>query len=397
MRSVEIFSGAAGLGLGLSQAGFHHEVVIEHNRAACDTIRYNQARDHALVRGWRVLEADVESVDLSQIRAEPDLLAGGPPCQEFSAGGKHKGAAGERNMWPWTIQATRILRPRAFVFENVPGLASRHAEYLEYLKLALSAPELANPTVEDWMEDAAFLRQAIASGVASAPTYRVSVEKMVATDYGTAQKRSRIFVVGIRSDVTGEWRTPAQSHSHERLMDDKWINGSYWERHGLQRPEIDEAGVRYLRQHNQRGFDDLFATPLRAHRTVRDAIGDLPDPATGLTTNHADHEAAPREARVYKGHTGSPVDEPSKTLRAGVHGVSGGENLVDYGPDANEDRYRHFTVREAARLAGFPDDYHWPKDGPISTRWSQGLAQIGNCVPLEMAKAVGESVVTAIK
>lgn len=391
MRSVEVFSGAAGLGLGLSQAGFHHEIVVEHNKAACDTIRYNQSRHHPLVQGWRVLEADVASVDLSAITAEPDLLAGGPPCQEFSAGGKHKGASGERNMWPWTIQATARLRPRAFLFENVPGLASRHAEYLDYLKMALSAPELANPTAEDWKADAEFLRVALSKGVRSAPTYRVSVEKLVATDYGTAQKRSRIFIVGIRDDVTRQWTRPDATHSHDALMDDKWVNGTYWDRHGLDRPEIDETGTRHLRMHNQRGFADMFASPTIAQRTVRDAIADLPRATPHGDARFSDHEAAPRQARAYKGHTGSPIDEPSKTLRAGVHGVSGGENMVDMGSGGDGDRYRHFTVREAARLAGFPDDYHWPKDGPVSTRWSNGLAQIGNCVPLEMARAVGLS------
>lgn len=395
MRSIELFAGAAGLGLGLAKAGFHHEIVVEHDAAACRTIRHNQERGHELVQGWKVVEADVESVDLSAVAEEPDLLAGGPPCQEFSLGGRHKGAEGERNMWPWTINATRVLRPRSFIFENVPGLASRHADYLEYLKMALTIPELANPTA-DWREDSQFLRTCLDQKLRSVPTYRVSVAKLSAADYGTAQKRSRLFIIGIRDDIAREWEAPEATHSAEQLLDDKWVTGAYWDRFGLARPDIDDAGLRHLRRHNQRGMPDLFAPSLAAHRTVRDAIGNLPEAVAEGSRDISDHEAAPREARAYKGHTGSPIDDPSKTLRAGVHGVSGGENMVDYGEGAEGERYRHFTVREAARVSGFPDDYVWPRTGDRSLDWGRGLKQLGNCVPTDLAEAVGRSVARAI-
>lgn len=384
MRSIELFAGAAGLGMGLAKAGFHHEIVVERDHDACETIRYNQKRGHALVQDWRVVEADVADVDLSAVAPEPDLLSGGPPCQPFSAGGAHAGASDERNCWPWTINATRVLRPRAFVFENVPGML-RHKEYLDYLIMALTLPELANPSA-DWKDDAAFLRKCIEQGVKSPPRYNVSVEKLTATDYGVAQARSRVFIVGLREDVTGTWAAPKATHSAEQLLDDKWINGAYWDRHGMARPEIDRAGLRHLRNHNRRQSDDLFAGRLKAHLTVRDAIGDLPEATAKGSSGILNHEAATREAKAYKGHTGSPVDEPSKTLRAGVHGVSGGENMVDYGENAAGARYRHFTVREAARIMGVDDDYAFPGT------WSDGLKQMGNAVCPPMATAIGHSI-----
>lgn len=389
MRSIELFAGAAGLGMGLAKAGFHHEIVVERDHAACETIRYNQKRGHALVQDWKVVEADVADVDLSAVAPEPDLLSGGPPCQPFSGGGAHAGAADERNCWPWTINATKILRPRAFVFENVPGML-RHKEYLDYLVMALTLPELANPTT-DWEDDAAFLRKCIEQGVSSPPRYDVHVEKLTATDYGVAQARSRVFIVGIREDVKGRWRAPEATHSGERLLDDKWINGTYWDRHGISRPEMDIAGTRHLRRHNQRATEDLFAPRLNAHRTVRDVIGDLPDARPEGSPGILNHEAATREAKAYKGHTGSPIDEPSKTLRAGVHGVSGGENMVDYGSHHEGTRYRHFTVREAARVMGVDDDYAFPGT------WSDGLKQMGNAVCPPMAHAIGESIATTLK
>ena len=399
MRSIELFAGAAGLGLGLAKAGFHHDVVVERDRDACATIRHNQDRDHELVRGWRVLEADAAAIDVSAIQQEPDLLSGGPPCQDFSIGGKHAGAHGDRNCWPTTIRFVNALRPRAFLFENVPGLASGHADYLEYIRLALTLPEVACPPMDDWREQAAFLRRCVDQGVRSVPTYRVSIQKLVATDFGTAQARSRLFVVGLRDDVTAEWKAPETTHSLDQLMRDKWLTGGYWDRHGLDRPEIDKDGTAWLRRHNRAPADDLFARRLLAHRTTRDAIGDLPEPIPAGSPGVLDHEAAPRAAKAYKGHTGSAVDSPSKTLRAGDHGVSGGENMVDYGEAAGKGRYRHFTVREAARVQGFPDDYAFPEPfdgGGRGGKWSAGLKQLGNAVPCELAEAVGRSIVAAL-
>ena len=389
LRSIELFAGAAGLGLGLARAGFHHEIVVENNRAACETILFNQRNHHPHVQGWKVVEADVESVDLSAVAPEPDLLSGGPPCQEFSLGGKHAGAHGERNMWPWTIDAVRVLRPRAFAFENVTGLATKHREYLDYLKMALTLPDVASPHA-DYRDDAAFLRRCLDEGVRSVPTYRVSVATMTATDYGVAQKRSRVFVVGVRDDVARSWEAPTATHGARELNVAKWITGEYWSRHGLATPDMDAAAVAFLRRHNQEGSDDLFAPRLQPHLTVRDALVGLPAPTPDGSADHFDHVAAPREARAYKGHTGSPIDEPSKTLRAGVHGVSGGENMIDHGEGAAAGRYRHFTVREAARIQSFDDAYRFPGT------WSDGLKQLGNAVPVGLGEAVGRSLVRVL-
>lgn len=385
-RSVELFGGAAGLGLGLAQAGFRHEVVVEQNKAACDTIRYNQQRGHGLVQGWRIAEADIRTFDLSDIEEEPDLVAGGPPCQSFSIGGKHKGADDDRNLWPWAIETVRQLRPRAFVFENVPALITKHSAYFGYLKLAFQLPELASPN-GDWEADKGYLQECATQKIRSVPTYRVNFAKLQAADYGTPQRRQRIFLVGIRDDHEAIWSPPTATHSSAELLAAKWITGTYWDHHELERPEMDKAGLAFIRKHNRMPAADLFSpqpAALIRHQTTRDAIGDLPVPEKDFET-FPDHCAAPREARAYKGHTGSRIDDPSLTLRAGVHGVSGGECMIDFGEEA-ANRYRHFTTREAARVSSFPDDYHW---GPAT--WSDALAQIGNAVPVALGKAVGTS------
>src|SRR5690606_17264971 len=87
-------------------------------------------------------------------------------------------------------------------------------------------------------------------------------------------------------------------------------------------------------------------------------------------------------ARTYVGHTGSPLDEPAKTLKAGVHGVPGGENMLRR-PDGT---VRYFTVRESARLQTFPDDY------VFHGSWTETMRQLGNAVPVDLAETIARSV-----
>ena len=128
-------------------------------------------------------------------------------------------------------------------------------------------------------------------------------------------------------------------------------------------------------------------TPLQRWQTVRDAIGALPNPAdvhgVGTYYNHEFRDGA----RIYAGHSGSKMDEPSKTIKAGAHGVPGGENMVVL----DDGSVRYYTVRESARIQTFPDDYIF------SASWTESMRQIGNAVPVKLAKAVGDSVITQMK
>ena len=118
-------------------------------------------------------------------------------------------------------------------------------------------------------------------------------------------------------------------------------------------------------------------------RTVREAIFDLPDPEKNprMAANVRDHRFQPG-ARSYAGHTGSPLDEPAKTLKAGVHGVPGGENMLAR-PDG---RVRYFTVRESARLQTFPDDFRFHGS------WTESMRQLGNAVPVRLAEVIALSI-----
>lgn len=147
LTSVELFAGAGGLALGVSQAGFLHKAVVELDHDACNTIRANQRRDVRHVNEWVLKEADVKRFDFSALVAQSgnvDLLAAGVPCQPWSIGGKHRGFEDDRNLFPDTIRAVVSLRPQAILIENVKGLTRQSfANYFTYIQFMLAFPEIS--------------------------------------------------------------------------------------------------------------------------------------------------------------------------------------------------------------------------------------------------------------
>src|ERR1700678_3594153 len=142
MRSVQLFAGAGGLAIGMANAGFQHAAVIEWDHDACETFRENQRHHLRSVEKWPLHEGDVRAFDYSDLR-DVMVVSGGPPCQPFSLGGKHKGFMDERDMFPEAVRAVRELRPKAFIFENVKGLKREtFATYFEYIRLQLMYPDL---------------------------------------------------------------------------------------------------------------------------------------------------------------------------------------------------------------------------------------------------------------
>lgn len=377
MRSVELFAGGGGLALGTHLAGFSTEVVAEWDRWCCDTLRENQAAGHPLAQGMDIREGDVRNVDWSAVEDGIALVSGGPPCQPFSGGGKGRAADDPRDMFPATAEVIRTLRPRAFIIENVRGLTrSAFADYYSYIQLRLAHPELAPRDEESWTEHFARL-QAEHTSVRSDLQYRVVPSLVNAANYGVPQQRWRVFFVGFRSDVDAEWSFPEPTHTAEALRYQQDVTGAYWERHEVpQRHRLSPIMGR-------RSQVDLSGREIagRPWRTVRDAIGDLPEPTINGSRKFLNHFLQPG-ARSYPGHTGSHIDAPSKALKAGVHGVPGGENMLRR-PDGT---VRYFTVREAARLQTFPDRYRL--HGP----WSEAMRQLGNAVPVMLAQVVASSV-----
>lgn len=384
MNVVELFAGAGGLGMGVSLAGFSPKAVIEWNPWACDTVRENARRGYPLVRDWPLTQGDVREFDFTSLGDEIDLVVGGPPCQPFSLGGKHRADEDARDMFPATVRAIRQTRPRAFIVENVRGLTRpAFANYFQYILLQLTFPEIVRRGGEDLLDHLARLEQAKTSGRRCGLAYKIVHRVLNAANYGVPQKRERVFIVGFRADLGVEWNFPDETHSHDALLAEQWVTGDYWDRHEIatrDRPVLSarQAGkIEALRRANSRPSEQC-----KPWRTVRDGLVGLPDPRdvelSGAIHNHRFQQGA----RVYPGHTGSPLDLPSKTLKAGVHGVPGGENMMVM----DDGNVRYFTAREAARLQTFPDGY------VFHGAWSEIMRQLGNAVPVELAHAVAASV-----
>ena len=372
LRSVELFAGGGGLLLGSSLAQIRHVAAVEWDQWCCDTLRQNIAERNPLVGNLRVIQQDIRSIDwLTEFGSDLDLVMGGPPCQPFSLGGLARGATDHRDMFPALTNAIAALAPRAFVVENVRGLTrSTFADYFELTRLRLQYPEIHARESEEWPDHLARLQRYHTSGSKELSLhYEVATMLVDAADYGVPQRRHRVFIVGFRSDQQANWSAPTPTHSSAALRELQ-DNGEYWQRHGI-------------RQKDQFPVVTTTGDPtLRPWVTIRDALIGLPKPGDRSVYNHAIRLGA----RTYPGHTGSPIDSPAKTLKAGDHGVPGGENMIAY-PDGS---VRYFTVREAARIQTFPDTYR------LHGTWTEAMRQLGNAVPVRLAEIVVGSVASCL-
>lgn len=323
MRSLELFSGCGGLAKGLEQAGFEHCAFVEFNKWACKSLRAN-------FNPMLVHETDVRKFDFTSV-GKVDIVAGGPPCQPFSLGGLSRAHEDSRDMFPEAIRAIHELRPKAFVFENVKGLLRKSfSDYFSYIILRLTYPDVVADG-KAWREHLEELRK-LDFAEYKGLKYNVQYKLVNAVDYGIPQNRERVFIVGFKNNVPAKWKWPMMS---------------------------------------------------QGKRTIADAIGHLQSARPYELPE--DHKII-LGAREYPGHSGSNYNSPSKTIKAGAHGVPGGENMIRF-PDGT---LRYMTVHEAKLIQTFPSDYI------VCGGWGEAMRQIGNAVPVKLAEQMGRSIVNAL-
>ena len=164
LKCVELCAGAGGSSIGLEQAGFRHEAAVERDRTCCDTLSLNRPK-------WNVVCSDLRDFDGSGY-GEIDLLSGGMPCPPFSVAGRQLGEHDARDCFPHALRIVKKMKPRAVMFENVPGmLQSKFAPYRDRISVRLSG-----------------------LGYASA-WFRV-----VSAECGVPQYRPRTVLVGVRGE-----------------------------------------------------------------------------------------------------------------------------------------------------------------------------------------------------
>lgn len=321
-RVIELCAGGGGLALGLERAGFDHVALIELDKTAVATLKANRP-------GWPVIAEDIRKVDFTQYKEQRiDLLTGGLPCTPYSTVGKRRGKDDENDMLTEGVRAVKEVEPKAFVFENVEGLLhSKHSDYV-----------------------ATLLRKFSKLG------YVTEIHRINTRDYGLAQDRSRIMIIGFRKDLAGVFRMPPKFPGlatnmgdvlRDLMAENGWTGAEDWARMMRERPEFDRFG-------NALG------------------IGALSD--------------------TIRGYQGSP--KQGEARRAGENGVS-------YAPPAkraptNQEAAKEgflpsLTNRMRARLQGFPDD--WEFVGGIGSVANQ----IGNAVAPAVGTAMGLALMSALK
>ena len=330
-KCIELFAGAGGLALGLEKAGFEAIGLVEFDKKACDTLRLNRPK-------WNIIEEDIIEVSKRDLQkefnikvGELDLLSGGYPCQSFSYAGKKLGLDDLRgSMFYYYAEFLIQLKPKMFLAENVKGLTTHDKG--KTIK-----------TMIDVFEDLG---------------YKVEWKVLNAWDYGVAEKRQRVFIIGIRKDlkedIKFEYPLP---HEYKPVLRDVLKNV----------PE--SLGAKY--PENKKKLFDLI--PPGGYWK------DLPDDIAKDYMKTCYYMGGGRTGIARK----ISWDEPCLTLTCSP--------MMKQTDRCHPDESRPFTTREYARIQSFPDD--WEFAGKMNDIYKQ----IGNAVPVELAKCVGEEIIKALK
>lgn len=329
-KCIELFAGAGGLALGLEKAGFEEIGLVEIDKTACDTLRLNRPN-------WNVIEEDIVKFSQKDLLkefnlkvGELDLLSGGYPCQSFSYAGKKLGLEDVRGtMFFYYAEFLRQLQPKMFLAENVKGLTTHDGGR-------------TIQTMVDVFQDLG---------------YTVEWKVLNAWDYGVAEKRQRVVIIGTRNDLKEnvKFKYP-EPHDYKPVLRDVLQNV----------PE--SVGAKYPEK-KKKVFD--LVPPGGYWR-------DLPDDVARDYMKSCYFMGGGRTGIARR----ISWDEPSLTLTCSP--------MMKQTDRCHPDESRPFTTREYARIQSFPDEWNF------SGKMNDIYKQIGNAVPVELAKEVGLSIMNAL-
>lgn len=328
--SIELFAGAGGLALGLEMAGFEHLGLVEFDKSAANTLKANRPN-------WNILCEDIELVAQRDLEKEfglkkfqLDLLSGGAPCQSFSYAGKRLGLEDVRGtMFYHYATFLKKLQPKVFLFENVKGLLT-HDKGKTF------------KTIYDIFEEQG---------------YKVTYSVLNALDYGVAQKRERLIVIGIRNDLAKRVKFEFPRKHQKRLV---------------------------LRD----VLKDVPESECAKYSKEKEAVFKLVPPGGYWK------DISPDIAQSYMkscwfmegGRTGIlrrlSLDEPGLTVLTSPQ--------MKQTERCHPLEVRPFSIRENARIQSFPDE--WEFTGTLASKYKQ----IGNAVPCNLAKEIGLNIKKAL-
>ena len=327
--SVELFAGAGGLALGMHLAGFRHILLNEIDSMACQTLKRNHPE-------WNVLEGDIHQVDFTPLRGKVDFLSGGFPCQAFSYAGKKGGLNDTRGTLFFELaRAVREIQPKVFMGENVKGLLSHEdGKTLDVIRNAIE--ELGYTLVEP--------------------------KVLKAIMYQVPQKRERLILIAIRNDIYEQGFRFKWPDPYHRVMTlrDAFFSG-----------ELFDTDV-------PKSDGQLYPAKKARVMAMVPEGGDWRD-----LPEEEQKEYMGGSFYLGGGKTGMArrlsMDEPSLTLTCAP--------AQKQTERCHPTETRPLTVREYARIQTFPD--YWEFEGNISDQYKQ----IGNAVPVNLAFAIGRSLI----
>lgn len=325
MKVISLFSGCGGLDLGFEKAGFEIPIANEFDKNIWDTFKINHPKT-------KLIEGDIRNIKEDDFPSEIDGIIGGPPCQSWSEAGSLKGIDDDRGKLFYDyIRILRNKQPKFFLAENVRGmLANRHSEAVKKI-------------LEMFTECG----------------YDVTLTLVNAKDYGVAQERKRVFYIGFRKDLNIKFNFPKGSTEAE----DKKITlkDIIWDLKDTAIP----AGEK--NQHNPKAINnhEYFIGSYSPIFMSRNRVKNWDEQAFTVQASGRQCQLHPQAPKMIK------VDKNDCRF------VEGKENL-----------YRRMTIREVARVQGFPDSFKF-----IYNNTDVAYKMIGNAVPVNLAYEVA----TAIK
>ena len=327
--SIELFAGAGGMALGMEKAGFNHILLNEVEKNSCDTLRFNRPK-------WNVLEGDIRHINFSEYENKVDLVTGGFPCQAFSSAGKKLGFEDTRGTLFFDFaRCITEVRPKIFVGENVKGLFNHDkGKTLEVIKQSIKdiGYTLIDPKV------------------------------LKAMYYKVPQKRERLILVGIRNDLAKyvtDFKFP-EKYTRVLTVADAFKKGELYDKNvpkseGVNYPERKKEIMEEVPEGGYwRDLSDIL------QREYMGGSYFLGGGKTGLA----------RRLSMKKPSL-TIVCSPAMKQTERCHPIE----------------TRPLTIRESARIQTFPDD--WKFQGAKGQQYKQ----IGNAVPVNLAYALGLSLV----
>ncbi len=322
LKIVSLFSGAGGLDLGFSQAGFEVIYANERDKNIWETYELNHLNTYLDKRS-------ITEVDANEI-PDPDGIIGGPPCQSWSAGGAKRGFDDPRGQLFYDfIRILEAKKPSFFLAENVKGMLSpRHKEALANI-----------------------------IGMLGDAGYDVFIQTMNASDYGIAQDRQRVIFIGFRKDLRVKYQFPTPVSTTKNLQDLIFdLSTTALPAINKSKPNLDLEIANH--EYMTGGFSPMYMS--------RNRVRGWLEPSFTI-------QASGRQSPI---HPSAP-----KMVKVGTDSFAFIQGA----------QYRRMSVRESARIQGFPDDFIFKY-----TDLNNGYKMIGNAVNVEFAKILATSIKQAI-